>query len=98
MPHGDAVEVRAAEIRQVPIDGRIKLDLATIDEQHHRHRCRHDLGEGGEIEYCRDSHLTRRRKLSSFVILELRESERALMNNSPVLRDEEHSSRSQLAD
>jgi len=68
----------------------VELDLSTIDEQHRRHGSCHDLGNRSQIEHRARSHHGRRCQPTSFVVIELRVSERTLVDDAPIAGDEKH--------
>src|SRR5438105_14985229 len=98
MSHGDAVEMRSAKIRQVAVNRRIELDLASIDQQHRRHRRCHDLGNGREVEHGRCSHWSGGRKTTSFIVIELLVPKCALVNDSTILGNEKYRAWNELPD
>ena len=79
-----------AKIRQVAVNRRIELDLPSIDQEHRPHCRRHDLADRCEVEHRRRPHWPGRRKTTSFIVIELRVSKCALVDDATILRDEKH--------
>ena len=48
---GDAFLVRTRPRREIPLNGRIEIDLVLLDELHHRRGHRDDFGERGHVPH-----------------------------------------------
>jgi len=98
VPDRNAVEVSPAKVGQVARDRSFDVDLPPVDKEHRRHRRCHDFGDGRQIEHRRCPHRVWRGQPPPFVIVELRVSERALMDDASITGDEEHCAGCQRAD
>ena len=82
MTHGDAVQMRAFELRQITMRWCVDVHEAAVREQHDRVGRRHHFRDGGEVEESRGFHATRVRDALHAVVVEAGVAECAFMDDA----------------